>query len=75
MADIKVYTLDEVADILQLTKRTLYSYVKEGKLHAVKMGKYWRVPAESLQAFISTGTPVVEANRRPHSQSKATEQE
>lgn len=59
MADIKVYTLDEVADILKVTKRTLYNYVKEGKLTAVKMGKYWRVSQESLQAFISTGTTVL----------------
>ena len=41
MADIKrVYTLDEVADIMQVTKRTLYNYIKAGTLHAVKMGKY-----------------------------------
>lgn len=70
MADIKVYTLDEVADILKVTKRTLYNYVKAGKLPAVKMGKYWRVPAESLQAFISTGSPILEENRRKENQSK-----
>lgn len=64
MADIKVYTLDEVADILKVTKRTLYNYVKEGKLTAVKMGKYWRVSEENLQAFISTGSPILESNRR-----------
>jgi len=64
MADIKVYTLDEVADILKVTKRTLYSYVKEGKLTAVKMGKYWRVSEENLQTFISNGSPVLECNRR-----------
>lgn len=70
MSEIKVYTLDEVAEILKVTKRTLYNYVKEGKLPAVKMGKYWRVPAESLQAFISTGTTVANANRRKENQSK-----
>lgn len=53
MADIKVYTLDEVADIMKVTKRTLYTYIKAGTLHAVKMGKYWRVSEENLQAFIS----------------------
>ena len=53
MNDIKVYTLDEVADILKVTKQTLYNYIKAGTLHAVKMGKYWRVSEESLQAFIS----------------------
>ena len=53
MADIKVYTLDEVADIMKVTKRTLYTYIKAGTLHAVKMGKYWRASEENLQAFIS----------------------
>lgn len=56
MADIKVYTLDEVAEILQVTKRTLYNYLKTGKLHAIKVGKYWRVTEGALQAFLSTGT-------------------
>ncbi len=72
MADIRVYTLDEVADIMKVTKRTLYNYIKAGTLHAVKMGKYWRVSEESLQAFISNGTPIVDANKRPENQNKAT---
>ena len=70
MTDIKVYTLDEVADILKVSRRTLYTYVKEGKLPAVKMGKYWRISQESLQAFISTGTTVSDANRRKENQNK-----
>lgn len=69
MADIKVYTLDEVADILKITKRTLYTYVKSGMLHAVKMGKYWRVPERSLQAFVNADTPILEENRRKENRS------
>lgn len=72
MADIRVYTLDEVANIMKVTKRTLYYYIKAGTLHAVKMGKYWRVSEESLQAFISNGTSIVDANKRPENQHKAT---
>ena len=53
---IKVYSLEEVADILQLTRRTLYNYIKDGKLQAVKMGKYWRVTEKNLEAFIAKGT-------------------
>ena len=68
MADIKVYTLEEVADILKVTRRTLYTYVKSGKLRAVKMGKYWRVSEEALRAFISTGTPIEDGNRRKENQ-------
>ena len=56
MNEIKVYTLKEVAAILKVTRRTLYNYVSSGKLHAVKMGKYWRVSEESLRDFISKGT-------------------
>ena len=70
MADIRVYTLDEVAKIMKVTKRTLYNYIKMGTLNAVKMGKYWRVSEESLQAFISSGTPVADANKRPENQHK-----
>lgn len=70
MADIRVYTLDEVADIMKVTKRALYNYIKAGTLHAVKMGKYWRVSEESLRAFISNGTPIVDANKRPENQNK-----
>jgi len=56
MAEIKLYTLEEVADILKITRRTLYNYIKAGKLPAVKMGKYWRVSEEKLQDLIEKGT-------------------
>ena len=56
MAEIKVYSLDEVAAILKVTRRTLYNHISGGKLKAVKMGKYWRVSQEVLQDFIKTGT-------------------
>lgn len=54
--EIKVYTLDEIADILKVTRRTLYTYVKTGKLDAVKIGRYWRVKEDALNKFLETGT-------------------
>lgn len=56
MTEIKVYTLDEIADILKLTKRSLYTYVKNGKLKAVKVGKHWRVSEENFKDFLEQGT-------------------
>lgn len=56
MEDIKLYTLDEVAQILKLHRRTLYMHIKDGKLDAVKMGKYWRVTDAQLRDFITRGT-------------------
>ena len=64
MKEINVYSLEEVAEILKITRRTLYTYAKEGKLHAVKIGKYWRVSEKDLQDFISKGTSVSDTNRR-----------
>ena len=56
MAELKVYTIDEVVDLLHVTKRSIYSYIKDGKLKAVKIGKYWRVTQENLEDFLSRGT-------------------
>lgn len=64
MGDIKVYTLDEVAEILKVSRRTLYNYLKAKKLPAVKMGKYWRVSEENLKSFIESGTEIIDSNRR-----------
>jgi len=52
MGEIKIYTLKEVEEILKVTQRTLYNYIKTGKLKAVKTGKSWRVTHESLQRFL-----------------------
>lgn len=54
--EIKIYTLEEIVDILKVTRRTLYNYIKHGQLKAVKIGKYWRVSHKDLQDFISKGT-------------------
>ena len=56
METVKVYTLDEVAEILHTTRRTLYTYLKEGKLKAVKIGRKWIITEENLKEFISKGT-------------------
>ena len=54
--DIEVYTLEEIEAILHVTKRTLYNWIKGGKLKAFKIGKEWRVTREALEEFTQTGT-------------------
>lgn len=56
MEEIKVYTLEEIVDILSVTKRTVYNYIKKGDLKATKIGKYWRVQHNDLQEFLDKGT-------------------
>lgn len=50
---IEIYTPDEVAEILQVTRRTVYGWIKDGKLKAVKVGRGWRVKREELDSFIN----------------------
>lgn len=47
------YTLDELAEQFQVTTRTLRTYIKNGKLKAVKIGTRWIVSAENLNDFIN----------------------
>ena len=53
MFDIKIYSMKEVATILDVTERTLYSYIKNGKLKAKKIGGKWMITEENLKKFIN----------------------
>lgn len=56
MDKLEMYTLKEVEDILKVSQRSLYRYIKSGQLKAVKFGKAWRVSREDLEAFLKAGT-------------------
>lgn len=53
--DIKLYTLQEVANMLKVSRQTIYNYVTAQKLKATKYGKEYRVTEENLQEFIEKG--------------------
>jgi excisionase family DNA binding protein len=46
-------TVGEVADYLRTTTTTIYRWLKEGKLEAVKIGKEWRIDQDLLNVFMS----------------------
>lgn len=48
----KIYTIKEIAEILQVTERTVYTWARSGKLKAIKIGKSWRVTQEALDEFL-----------------------
>ncbi|MBU3978318.1 helix-turn-helix domain-containing protein [Patescibacteria group bacterium] len=54
VSSIKVYTPEQVADMLQLSKNTVYELIKRGEIIAKKIGKVYRIPASSI-SFIFTG--------------------
>ena len=54
MLQAQVYTPDQVAQILQLNKNTVYELIKKGEIVAKKIGRVFRIPAISL-SFALTG--------------------
>lgn len=50
----KVYTPEQVAEMLQLSKNTVYELINRGEIIAKKLGKVYRIPASSL-SFMFTG--------------------
>lgn len=49
----KMYTIEEICDLLHVTRRTTYSWIKSGKLRANKIGKRWLITEKQLTDFIS----------------------
>ncbi|MFD8542933.1 helix-turn-helix domain-containing protein [Streptomyces sp. NPDC059649] len=49
------YSVEQVAEHLGLHVRTIRNYVRDGRLHAVRIGKQYRIAHEDLEAF--TGRP------------------
>jgi excisionase family DNA binding protein len=54
--EFKLYTLTELESVLGVSHRTLLTYVKQGRLKAVKAGGKWKVTKDQLKAFVM-GTP------------------
>lgn len=52
LADIRLYTLDEVAMLLGISMYTARKYCRDKTIKAVKAGKSWKVPQESLDKYL-----------------------
>lgn len=50
--DVKVYSVKEVAQILQTSRQQVRRMIQNEELAAVKVGREWRIPAERLEEFL-----------------------
>jgi excisionase family DNA binding protein len=48
----KLYTVEEIANMLSLTTRTIRNYLKDGNLKGRKIGGQWRFTEEELKNFM-----------------------
>lgn len=47
----KYYSCEEVAELFGVKKRTVWAWVREKKLSAIKIGRIYRISSEDIEAF------------------------
>ena len=57
MTEPKVYTIEQVAEILQVNPRTVNRLLERGELKGRRVGRLWRIPQEALDAYLRGGRP------------------
>ena len=50
---VQFLTVAEVADVMRVSKMTVYRLVHAGELPAVRVGKSFRVPQDALTAYLA----------------------
>ena len=48
----KLLTINEIIEILKVSKLTIYRYIKAGKLSAYKVGRDYRIKQEDFDKFL-----------------------
>lgn len=49
----EIMQFEEVMEYLNIGKNTLYGLLKSGELNAFKIGKVWKIPRKSVDAYIN----------------------
>jgi excisionase family DNA binding protein len=73
--DGQLLTVDEVAEWLRLEKPHVYRLARMGELHCAYLGRYVRIPAGAVRAYImanmaEAGEPKPVRRRRPGARSR-----
>lgn len=66
IGNLKLYTVDDLHEMLGISKMTLRAYLREGKLKGRKMGVKWFVTEESIRSYFEQE----EKNEQSESQKK-----
>ena len=63
-----IYTVDEAAQALRVSRGTVLRYIYAGQLKGAKIGKYWRITSQALNDFVQTGTEPNYMQKLPRSE-------
>ena len=52
--NMKIYTIEEVADLLTLKPTTVRAMLRDNEINGFKAGKAWRVTEDDLKKYIQS---------------------
>lgn len=47
-----VYTPDEVRELLNIGRNTMYGLLKTGKIRSIKIGRIYRIPESAVEEYM-----------------------
>ncbi|UIK88785.1 helix-turn-helix domain-containing protein [Arthrobacter polaris] len=51
-SEVNFFTVQEVAELMRVSKMTIYRMVHAGELPAVRFGRSYRVPANAVESYL-----------------------
>lgn len=55
LSEVRFLTVAEVAELMRVSKMTVYRLVHSGQLGAVRVGRSFRVPEQAVQEYLRGG--------------------
>ncbi len=49
----KYYTPEEIAELLKVSRETVYNWLRAGKLKGTKVFNFWRIPESELNRLLN----------------------
>lgn len=56
---MKIYTVQEIAEILGISRKTIQKYVRQGDIKAIRFGNQLRITEQAFIDFLESKTVIV----------------
>lgn len=58
----ELMTVEQVAEYLDVSERTIRTYITNKELKATKIGRYWKISKKDIQTFLDSRSNMREDN-------------
>lgn len=53
---MRMYTIDEVSEMLKVNRKTISVLIKRGEIKSIKIGSQYRISEQQLQEYLKQNT-------------------